>query len=304
MAGSAHTEGVHSEQADAEPAGPAIAESNEFGRALRRWRDRIGPTSVGVPVGGRRRTVGLRREELAALAGISVDYLTRLEQGRASSPSVQVLEALGRALRLSDAERELLFRLAGASAPGRGTVSSRIVPSVQRMLDRLAGNPVAIYDAMWNLIVANAPYDALMGETTTWRGIQRNAVWRNLVGAASRVVHTPGEQAELVTGLIADLRMTAARYPDDPRVRRLVAELRGQEPRFATYWDSATLVQHDDRSRHKVIDHPAVGRVELDCDTLIVSGDDIRLMVYSAEPDSADAERLALAIVLGTQSLV
>src|SRR5487761_145521 len=98
----------------------------EFGQAVRRWRDRAAPQAVGVPVGGRRRAAGLRREELAVLAGISVDYLTRLEQGRATSPSSQVVEALARALRLSDAERELLFRLAGLAAPGRDLVSSRI----------------------------------------------------------------------------------------------------------------------------------------------------------------------------------
>src|ERR1700719_2637471 len=116
-------------------------ESWEFGRAVRRWRDRVQPAAAGVPVGGRRRAAGLRREELAGLAGISVDYLTRLEQGRATSPSSQVVEALARALRLFDAERELLFRLAGLAAPGRDLVSTRIPPSVQRLLDRLAHTP-------------------------------------------------------------------------------------------------------------------------------------------------------------------
>ena len=98
-------------------------ESWEFGQAIRRWRDRLAPETVGVPVGDRRRAAGLRREELAGLASISVDYLTRLEQGRATSPSAQVVEALARALRLSDTERELLFRLAGLAAPG--AISSR-----------------------------------------------------------------------------------------------------------------------------------------------------------------------------------
>ncbi|HEY5223494.1 MAG TPA: helix-turn-helix transcriptional regulator [Microbacteriaceae bacterium] len=279
-------------------------ESSEFAHSLRRWRDRIAPESVGLSFGGRRRAAGLRREELAALASISVDYLTRLEQGRATSPSAQVVEALARALRLSDSERELLFRLAGQAAPGRDLVSSRITASVQRLLDRLSGNPVAVYDAMWNLVVANAPYDALMGETTAWRGIHRNAVWRNLVGAATRVVHTQEDHAQLVAGLIADLRMTAARYPADPRVQRLAAELRTADPRFGEYWEGGALEQHGDQSRHKVIDHPSAGRIAVDCDTLVVAGDDIRLMVYSAEPASPDAERLALAIVLGTQSLV
>ena len=246
--------------------------------------------------------MGLRREELAGLAGISVDYLTRLEQGRATSPSLQVLEALARALRLSDPERELLFRLGGQVAPGHGLVSSRVPASVQRLLDRLTGNPVVVYDAMWNLIIANAGYEALTG-ASAWQGIERNGVWRNVVGPGPAAVHTPEQLAEQQRGIVADLRLTAAKYPDDPRVRKLVVELRRQSPLFTRLWDSSELRTHDDRSRHKYFEHPAAGRIGLDCDTLVVAGDDLRIMVYSAEPGSADAERLELAIVLGTQSL-
>jgi transcriptional regulator with XRE-family HTH domain len=281
-----------------------VVEVWEFGATLRRGRDRVAPDAVGVPVGGRRRAVGLRREELAALAGISVDYLTRLEQGRATSPSEQVVEALARALRLSDREREHLFELAGLVAPGPGVVSSRITPSVQRLLDRLANTPVAVYDAAWNLIVANPPYDALMGQTTTWRGIERNGVWRNLAGPGTRAVLTPAEKAEFDAGLVADLRVTAARYPADRRLRELIRELSSQSPRFVELWETAAIPQYQDRSRHKIIEHPDVGRISVDCDVLVVAGDDLRIMVYTAEPGTDDAERLALAIVLGTQHLV
>src|SRR5438067_5029923 len=127
----------------------SAAQSPEFGRMVRRSRDRVAPESVGVPVGRRRRAAGLRREELAGLAGISADYLTRLEQGRATSPSQQVVEALARALRLADAERDLLHRLAGHAAPGPDVVPFRVTASVQRLLDRLAHTPVAVYDAAW-----------------------------------------------------------------------------------------------------------------------------------------------------------
>ena len=278
-------------------------ESWEFGQAIRRWRDRLAPETVGVPVGGRRRAAGLRREELAALAGVSVDYLTRLEQGRATSPSSQVVEALARALRLSGTERELVFRLAGQAPPGRDVVSTRITPSVQRMLDRLDHTPVAVYDAAWNLIVANPPYDALMGETTSWRGIERNGVWRNLVGPGNRTVQTPEEHARFESLLVADLRMTAARYPADRDLKRLIAELMSHSPRFAELWEAGEVGSPQDQSRHKIIDHPDVGLIALDCDTLIVAGDDLRIMVYTAEPGTEDAERLALAVVLGTQAL-
>jgi transcriptional regulator with XRE-family HTH domain len=279
-------------------------ESWEFGRTVRRWRDRVAPSDVGVPVGRRRRATGLRREELAGLAGISADYLTRLEQGRATAPSAQVVEALARALRLASAERDLLYRLAGHVAPGLDVVPSHVTPSVQRLLDRLAGTPVVVYDATWTLVLANAPYDALMGDTTTWRGIERNAIWRNLLGPRSRVVHTAAEQAEHEARLVADLRLTASRYPADRAFRRLVASLAELSPRFAALWDSDAPPPLPDTSKRKVIDHPTVGRLTLDCDTLVVALDDLRITVYTAEPGTEDAERLALAVVVGTQALV
>jgi transcriptional regulator with XRE-family HTH domain len=272
---------------------------------VRRARERVAPQAVGLPVGGRRRAPGLRREELAGLAGISADYLTRLEQGRATSPSAQVVEALARALRLGDAERDLLLGLAGHAAPGPDVVPSRITPSVQRLLDRLSHTPVVVYDATWTLLVANAPFDALMGETSTWRGLERNAIWRNVVGPGNRVVHTPEEQAQHVAHLAADLRMTAARYPADRGIARLVRELCAASPRFADLWESgADPGPRPDPSKRKTIEHPAVGPITLDCDTLFVATDDVRIMVYTAEPGTDDADRLALAIVLGTQTLV
>ncbi len=213
-------------------------ETWEFGRMLRRSRDRVAPATVGVPLGGRRRAAGLRREELAGLAGISADYLTRLEQGRATSPSAQVVESLARALRLPDAERDLLHSLAGLAAPGPDVVPSRITASVQRLLDRLAHTPVVVYDATWTLLVANAPYDALMGETTTWQGLERNAVWRTVTGLPTRVVATAEHHAEHEAHLVADLRLTAARYPGDRTLRRLVGELTARSPRFAELWEA------------------------------------------------------------------
>jgi len=277
-------------------------DDEDFGPALRRWRDRVEPDAVGIPSGGRRRAAGLRREELAGLAGISVDYLTRLEQGRATSPSVQVIEALARALRLSDPERELLFRLGRQALPGRELVPSKVPASVQRLLDRLAGNPIAVYDAMWNLIVTNAAYEALTG-ASAWRGIERNGVWRNVVGPGPVAELSPEEAAEQQEGIVADLRLTAAKYPNDPRLQRLVAELRKQSRRFEQLWASGELRAHEDGSRHKFVEHPEVGRIGLDCDTFIVAGDDLRVMIYSAEPGTEDADRLALAVVLGRQTI-
>jgi transcriptional regulator with XRE-family HTH domain len=276
--------------------------SGEFGQAVRRWRDRAAPDASGLPAGGRRRASGLRREELALLAGISADYLTRLEQGRASSPSAQVVEALARALRLSPQEREHLFRLAGLVPPGPDMVPAFIPPSVHRLLDRLAGVPVAVYDAAWTLLLANQPYAALMGDPSGWRGNERNGVWRNFViPQASRVRQSSQARAEFEAAIVADLRAAAARYPADRQLRQLVAELRSSSRRFAQLWDSAAVGQHE--AARKAIDHPAAGPLTLDCDVLSVAGSDLRIMIYTAEPGSADAERLALVTVLGTQSL-
>lgn len=274
----------------------------EFGRTVRRWRDRVSPEAAGLPVGGHRRAAGLRREELAQLAAISVDYVTRLEQGRASSPSAQVVEALARALRLSGTERAHLFRLAGLVPPGPETVSAYITPSVQRMLDRLTGTPVAVSDASWTLLMANPPYAALMGDPSGWRGNQRNAVWRHFVGPGTRARHTTESRREFEAALVADLRAAASRYSADPRLRRLVAELRANSDRFAELWDTGTVGRHE--AARKTIDHPQVGPVTLDCDVLTVAGSDLHIVIYTAAPGTEDAERLSLLTVLGTQTLV
>lgn len=276
--------------------------TTEFGQAVHRWRDRVSPEAAGLPAGGHRRTAGLRREELALLAGISVDYITRLEQGRASNPSAQVVEALARALRLSATERAHLFRLAGLAPPGPETVPAYITPSVQRLLDRLTGTPVGVYDASWTLLVANPPYAALMGDPSGWRGNQRNAVWRHFLGPGTRARHTPQSLRAFETALVADLRAAAGCYPADQQLRQLVAELRAHNDRFAKLWDSGTVGRHE--AARKTIDHPHVGPLTLDCDVLTVAGSDLRIMIYTAEPGTEDADRLALLTVLGTQALV
>lgn len=270
-----------------------------LGTALRHWRDQASPESAGLPAGGHRRAAGLRREELALLAGISVDYITRLEQGRAAHPSVQVIEALARALRLSADGRAHLFHLAGLVPPGPETISAYITPSVQRMLDRLTGTPVAVFDAAWTQLLANPLYSALMGE---WHGDDLNAVWRNFLGTGSRVRHTPASKAAFQAQQVADLRRTASRYPEDQRLRRLVGELRTRSVPFEELWQSGTVGEH--QSARKTIDHPHVGALTLDCDVLTVAGSDLRIMIYTAEPGTQDAERLALLSVIGTQSLV
>jgi hypothetical protein len=202
-------------------------DENDFGSTLRRLRDHVAPDAVGVTVGPRRRAVGLRREELAGLAGISADYL----------------------------------------------------------------------------LVANAPHDALMGSISAYTGHERNTTWRHLVGPGSRAVHTDAEQAAFEESLVAGLRMTVARYPLDRQLQQLVRDLRAVSPRFVELWASGSGTPAA-QGRRKVIEHPLVGRITLDCDALVVAPEDLCILAYTAEPATVDAERLALAVVLGTQSLV
>jgi len=272
-----------------------------LGGALRVWRDRLSSADVALPSFGPRRAPGLRREEVAGLAGVSVDYLVRLEQGRARHPSPQVIEALARVLRLDDAEREHLFQLAGLAVPQPGLVPTRITPGVQRLLDRFGDAPVSVLDAAWNLLAWNPPWAALLGDPGDWRGREANLVWRGFTDCPTRVVLTDAERARWRAGLVADLRLVLARYPDDPSLAALVAELQRISPAFSALWDAGGVgVQ---AAARKTFLHPEVGTLTLDCDVLVVQGTDLRVVAYTAQPSSPDAEALALITVLGLQTL-
>ena len=203
---------------------------SELGQALRGWRDRVTPAEAGLPAGGPRRAAGLRREELALLAGVSADYITRLEQGRAASPSAQVLAALARALRLSGAERQYLFTLAGQPPPAAGHITASLTPGVQRLLDQLDA-AVSVYDAAWNLIAWNPLWAALMGDPSARRGPGRNVLWRYFTGQPGRVTHAPDQEAAFEAAAVADLRSATGRYPDDAKPAAAGRRsARGQQP--------------------------------------------------------------------------
>lgn len=272
-----------------------------IGSYIRAWRHRLQPADAGVPAGLSRRTRGLRREELASLAGISVDYLVRLEQGRATSPSTQVLAALSRALRLTTEERDHLYTVAGQAPPKRSAMTSHVPPSVQRLVDRMADLPVAVYDPSWTLIAWNAAWAGLMGDPSGVSGRDRNLIWRTFTGKSARVRKTDAEADQFETNAVADLRRAIGTYPGDARLRQLVDELRQASPRFARLW--AARVVSTTVPGNKTIVHPEVGPITLDCDVLTVAGSDLRLVVYTAEPSSPDADRLRLAQVVGLQEL-
>lgn len=262
--------------------------SRELGKALRGWRDRISPAALGVTARGVRRAAGLRREELAQLAGLSVDYIVRLEQGRATSPSAQVLSALARALRLSEAEREHLFLLAGQPPPGPGKVPAHIPPSVRRLLDQLDGTALNVCDASWNIILWNPLWAALCGDASTWRRRERNVAWRIFTGGS----HTPEQASRFEAAVVADLRAATARYPADAGLRSLIEDLRAVSPNFAHLWDTGAVGVHEPHTT--TIHHPDAGTLTLDCDILTAPGSDLRIVAFTAAPGSAAADRLKL----------
>jgi transcriptional regulator with XRE-family HTH domain len=266
------------------------------GSCLRAWRARLQPADVGLPEAGQRRTRGLRREELASLAGISVDYLIRLEQGRALSPSPAVIASLARALRLAPEERDHLYTVAGHAPPKRTNVSSQVTPGVRRLVDRLCDVPVAVYDAAWTIILWNRPWVALMGDPSELSGRERNLLWRVFTRPATRVSRTAQEISAFQESAVSDICRVAGNYPGDVRLQQLVADLRQASPRFDELWQRGIVSQPD--AGPKTIVHPELGPITLDCDVLTVAGTDLRLVVYTADPASPDAEKLDLLRVV------
>jgi len=217
---------------------------DELAEVLRAWRDRLSPHEVGLPAGTRRRAPGLRREELATLAGVSVEYLVRLEQGRARHPSSQLLGALARALRLTADERDHLYRVGGAAVPSEEYVSQHITPGVQRMLDRLGDVPIGVHSAAWDLLWCNPLWGALNGDPSERHGLERNVAWRHFMETSGVIDFDEQHADEFSSDLVADLREAAGRYPQDSELTTLVTRLRAESPDFRRRWSEAHIARH------------------------------------------------------------
>jgi DNA-binding XRE family transcriptional regulator len=279
------------------------ADETALGPTIRAWRDRLTPADAGLPAGRARRAAGLRREELADLAGVSVDYVVRLEQGRASTPSAQVVSSLARALRLSRQERDHLYRLAGLQPPADGMISDHIPPGVQRVLTRIGETPVAVFAADWRLIWWNRSWAALLGDPSGIALEDRNLVrsrFHDAPGPARRLsaLRIVSENKEATDrAIVADLRRASARYPGDPRLAALIRRTLDGNARFAALWHDGTVGAHtEDR---KTIRHPDIGDITVDCDVLSDGETDLKIVIYTAAPGSEDATKLDLALVAG-----
>ncbi len=274
----------------------------DLGATLRAWRDRLTPAAAGLPSGRARRAQGLRREELAELTGISVDYVVRLEQGRATTPSAQVLAALARALQLTGGERDHLYRLAAIVPPSDGEISDHIPPGVRRVLNRLGDAAVAVFAADWQLIWWNRGWAALLGDPSTTPPTLRNFARDSfpIDDDGPRLSHWPvtslaGGTAE--AAIVSDLRRATGRFPANRRLNTLIQQLTTGNARFAELWATGQVSAH--REDHKVIEHPAVGPIEVDCDVLTDGDAELKIVILTAAPGSPDETKLQLAVVAG-----
>ncbi|WP_330455104.1 MULTISPECIES: helix-turn-helix transcriptional regulator [unclassified Streptomyces] len=265
---------------------------------LRRSRERIRPPDVGLHAGPRRRTPGLRREEVAQLAGMSVDYYIRLEQSRGPHPSPEMLAALARALRLTDDERDHLHLLAGQHPPTARTAGEHVSPGLLHLLDQLPATPVQVIGGLGDVLAQNAMAEALLGGVCTVSEHGRNIVWRWFSDPAQRTAYPPEEHAYYSRLHVADLRAAVGRRAGDPAATRLVERLRTTGEEFTALWELHEVSVRR-ASRIRVL-HPLIGAVELDCQVLLAPEGDQRVVLHTPPVGSQTAERLALLKVVGT----
>ena len=278
------------------------ADIAKLGPMLRTWRGRVSPAAAGLPVGRGRRVAGLRREDLAELAGISVDYVVRLEQGRYTTPSAQVIAALARALQLTDAERDHLYRLAGLAPPAGREISDHIPPGMRRMLNRLGDAAAAVFAADWQLIWWNRGWAALLGDPSPVPPALRNFARDTFLADEGRphLSHWPVTsliQPEVEASVVSDLRRATGRFPDSDRLASLIQDLTTGSRRFVELWESGAVGAH--REDHKIVQHPATGPIAMDCDVLSDGDAERKIVVLTAAPDTEDETSFQLALVAG-----
>ncbi|MER6133853.1 helix-turn-helix transcriptional regulator [Streptomyces sp. NPDC001815] len=274
----------------------------ELAAFLRSRRDRVRPSDVGLPTGPRRRVPGLRREEVAQLAGLSADYYTELERGGDVQPSAQVLAALARALRLGGDERDHLFHLADRPVPSAAHAPNvHAQPALLGLLDRLTTTPAQIITDLHETLAQNELAAALVGRAPARRGAARSFLHRWFTDPASRALYPAEDHPQHSRAFVADLRAVAARRGGDPEVAGTVAELRRRSDEFAALWDTGDVALR--RTDHKRIVHPTLGVIELDCHNLFSEDGRQRLLWFSAPPGTEGAAQLELLRVIGTQDM-
>ncbi|WP_326589901.1 helix-turn-helix transcriptional regulator [Streptomyces brevispora] len=276
--------------------------SSEISDFLRTRRARITPNEAGLPSDGRaRRVPGLRREEAARLAGVSTEYYTRLEQGRASNPSPEVLAALADALRLDAAEREHLCDLLARPSAARRTATSpqRVRPGLHLTLQAFDHRPAFILGRRTDVLASNHLARAVLTDFDALPATQRNLARYYLLDPQAR--ERTGDWDRIAAETVAILRLEAGRYPHDRRLTDLVGELTVRSPEFSTWWNDHRVLRRTHGAKH--YHHPLVGDLHFSYECLQPPGDaDQTLCLYNAEPDSPTAQSLQILAGWNTPS--
>jgi transcriptional regulator with XRE-family HTH domain len=271
-----------------------------LGTFLTRHRAGLQPSDVGLTVGPRRRAAGLRREEVAQLAGMSTDYYTRLEQGRSPQPSAQILGSVARALRLTPDERDYLFRVAGLSAPDRHHRGDYVPPALLRVFDRLADTPALIISVLGETLLQNEPAKALFGDASRFTGMERSEIYRWFVHPGTERLRYPEHDHERHSrAQVATLRAALGAMGPNSRAAELVRELTRRSAEFTALWDEQQV--HRRFADHKTLLHPELGPIEVDCQVLFTEDQFHALLVLTAPPGTEAASKLELLAVLGNQ---
>ncbi len=246
---------------------------------LRTRRAHLSPADVGLPPGLRRRTPGLRREEVAQLANIGTSWYVWLEQGRDVHPSAQVLESLAQALRLALNERRHLFLLAGQPLPPHAApLEESASPALQQVLDDLNPSPAYAVGRRWDYLAWNKAADALFAISEASSRYARNLVWRLFTSPTMR--ERPNWE-QIARSTLAEFRAANARYPGDRWFEELIEDLKQVSPDFRRWWPHHDVVRSE-LDGHKVIEHPALGRLAFEHITLqVLSNPDVRIMIYT-----------------------
>ncbi|CAL9275641.1 MULTISPECIES: helix-turn-helix transcriptional regulator [Streptomyces] len=275
----------------------------ELGAFLRSRRERIRPADVGLPAGPRRRVPGLRREEVAQLAGASVDYYNELERGAGSQPSEQMIAALARALRLSADERDYLYRLADRPVPVQGGAASHVHPGMLDLLGRMPSTPAQVITDLHVTLVQNPLAVALVGDQTGFRGPRASFVHRWFTEPDTRLLYPEADHEGQSRAFVADLRAAAARRDaKDPEAGSMIRTLLAVSPEFAALWaDHDVAFRRDDRKR---IVHPTIGLIEVNCLNLFSEDGRQRLLWFTPAVGTESAGLLELLGVVGTQEVV
>jgi transcriptional regulator with XRE-family HTH domain len=272
---------------------PALAEF------LRARREALQPSDVGMPPGARRRTAGLRREEIAAVVGMSADYWARLEQRRGPQPSDQMLTAIARGLRLDLDERDHLFRLAGHETPRRARLSPHVSPGLMRVLDRLDDTPALVITELGETLAQNRLAAALFGDATGWTGLDRSGVHRWFAHPEDRGQYPERDHERQGRLQVAQLRVAASMPDPDPLAAQVLASLLATSAEFRGYWDLQEVGSRFDE--RKTLRHPEVGEIEVHCQALFTEDQSQVLLVLTPLPGSGAAEALGLLGVVGEQ---